>query len=438
VAEVPDLNTTPDLNAVDFFNDGALALDPYPLYEYLASERPVWREPVHGAVVVTGYDEIVQVLRDPATFSSWTIIGGPKPVLPFVPEGDDISAQIEAHRDEINFSDQLPSFDPPKHTAHRKILMGLITPKRLKENEDFILRLTERQLDKILGHGSCEIVGDYAHPYALLVVADLLGVPEADHAGLLGTMGFDINRMPGPRVGGKAEEREHHGLDRLYPYFVEAIESRRREPQNDTLTRMAQATFPDGSTPDPLDIARMAANLFSAGQETTVRLLATALQRIADYPDLQDLLRERKELIPQFIEETVRFEGPIKGEFRLAAKSTTLGGVDIKAGTAIMIVNGAANRDGREFPHPGEFRMDRDNGRRHLGFGHGIHTCPGAPLARAEVRITLERLLERTTAIRVSEEVHGPVGARRYDYMPTYMFRGITQLALEFDVRSDA
>ena len=112
---------------------------------------------------------------------------------------------------------------------------------------------------------------------------------------------------------------------------------------------------------------------------------------------------------------------------------TTVGGVDIAAGTTVMLLNGAANRDPGKFDHPGEFDADRSNAREHLAFGHGIHFCPGAPLARAEGRIALQRMLERTTGIRVSDDKHGAAGERRYRYVPTYMIRGLQALHLDFD-----
>jgi cytochrome P450 len=198
------------------------------------------------------------------------------------------------------------------------------------------------------------------------------------------------------------------------------------------LTGMALARFPDGTLPEPIDVARIAANLFAAGQETTVRLLGTCLRRLAEDQGLQGRLRGQRDLIPRFIEENLRREGPIKGNFRLARKTTSVGGVTIPAGTVVMVMNGAANRDPRQFAEPAEFQVERPNTRRHIAFGHGIHTCPGAPLARSEVRITLERLLDRTGGIKISEAVHGPAGARRYDYMRTYQFRGLTTLTLEF------
>jgi cytochrome P450 len=198
------------------------------------------------------------------------------------------------------------------------------------------------------------------------------------------------------------------------------------------LTALATTTFPNGALPEVIDVVRIAANVFAAGQETTVRLLGTALQLIGERPDLQQLLRARRDLIPAFVEETLRIEAPVKGDFRLARRPTTVAGVDIPAGVTLMVLNGAANRDPRQFPDPSEFRVDRDNAREHLAFGRGVHSCPGGSLARMETRVSIERLLERTAEIDISEAHHGPVGARRYQYMPTYILRGLTELHLEF------
>ena len=126
----------------------------------------------------------------------------------------------------------------------------------------------------------------------------------------------------------------------------------------------------------------------------------------------------------------------MKGDFRLARVTTELGGVKIPAGTTVMVVNGAANHDPAPLRViPTDFQVERANARQHIAFGHGAHTCPGAPLARAEGRITIERLLDRMDDIRISEKEHGPAGARRYDYVPTYILRGVSRLHLEFEPR---
>jgi cytochrome P450 len=198
------------------------------------------------------------------------------------------------------------------------------------------------------------------------------------------------------------------------------------------LTGLATATYPDGSTPEIEDVARVASNVFSAGQETTVRLLGAAVQTIAERPDIQAQLRKDRSLIPNFIEESLRIESPVKGDFRMNRVPVNVGGVDLPAGSTVMIVQAAANRDPRRFEEPATFDPARKNARQHISFGRGIHSCPGAPLARAETRVAIERLLDRTTDIRINESVHGPANDRRYQYVPTYILRGLTELHLEF------
>jgi cytochrome P450 len=433
-----------DIDSLDYA-DPSRSTDPYPLLDYLAEHRPVYLEPHHGVVMVTGHEEAITVLRDHDVFSSCTLVAGPDALslFPVRPEGDDITDFVNANRRYLPQNDQIVTADQPDHTAQRALLMGLITPKRLKENEEFIWRLTDRQLDAVLERGRCDIIGDYAQPYTLLVIADLLGVPEEDHEGLLARRG-DERRMPGmapaPQqdgdgAGGGDHSAGHNSLSIFYDYFSAKVAERRADPRGDVLTGMATAKFPDGSTPEPIEVARIASNLFAAGQETTVRLIGTALMRIAEEPGLQVRLRENRDLVSRFVEETLRTEGPVMGEYRLCVKTTELGGVHIPAGTQVFLMNGAANRDPRQFECPAEFRVERANARRHIAFGHGIHTCPGAPLARSETRITIERLLDRTTDIRIDEEVHGPAGNRRYDYLKSHMFHGVHSLHLQFTTR---
>jgi cytochrome P450 family 150 subfamily A5 len=419
--------TTPDPTAPDFFHDATLIADPYPTLAWMRDTSPVLREPVHGVMIVTGYDEVFAVVSDPDTFSSCNSTTGPLPGFPVPLEGRDgaeVSALIDTHRDELPFSDQLPSFDPPKHTAHRSLLSRLITPKRLKENEEFMWRLADRVLDPFLARGGGEFIGQVGSPFALLVIADLLGVPEEDHAELTARLTSHLG------LGSPDDDTAmaHTPLEFLYSRFSDHIGERRAHPRGDLMTEMALATFPDGSTPEVIDVVRVAANLFSAGQETTVRLLSTALQLLAENAELQGRLRRAPEGIPNFIEEALRFESPIKGDFRLARTAATVGGVEVPAGATLMVHYGAANRDPRLFEDPDTFDPDRPNARRHIGFGRGVHSCIGAPLARAEGRVMIERLLQRTTHIGIDEAVHGPADDRRYDYVPTYILRGLTDL----------
>jgi cytochrome P450 len=425
------MTTETPFETVNFFRDRAVQDDPYEYFDWVREQGPVWREPDHGVFMVTGHPEAMSVYGDPATFpphdaasgtfSSCNAVSGA--FFPFSEPlaGDDVTDVIVRCRDELPFSDQLPTFDPPKHTAHRHLMMRLITPKRLKENEDFMWEYADELIDRVHGAGTFEVVGDYAEPFTLTVIADLEGVPESDHG------------LFRDHLSTAHEHLEHKPLEFLYERFREYIEDRRREPRHDILSGLATATFPDGSIPAVGDAALLAANLFAGGQETTVRLLSFALRMLGERPDLQQAVRDDRDRIPNFIEETLRLESPLRTQFRMARVRTNLGGVEIPAGGTIMLAPGMCNRDPRVFANPHEFDLDRANARQHIAFGHGIHTCAGAPLARAEGRVTINRFLDRMGDLTISAAVHGPAGARNYEYLPTFFLRGLQRLQVDFE-----
>ena len=421
-----------DFAATDYFTDGATAQDPYAYWEYLREQGPVVAEPHYGVVAVTGYAEVQAAFRDVESFSAVNAIGGPFPPLPFTPEGDDISAQIEAHRHEFPIFEHMVVMDPPEHDKARSLLSKLLTPRRLSENADYIWELADRQLDEFIANGRCEFLAEYGKPFATLAIADLLGVPEEDRDEIRRNLG--AGNAPGSRVG--ALDHEPVGsnpLQYLDELFSGYIADRRENPGQDVLTGLATARYPDGSVPPLLEVVRPATFLFAAGQETVTKLLSSAVKVLCERPELQQRLRDDRDLIGPFIEESLRFESPTKIDFRLARKTTTLGGVRIPAGTTLMLCLGAANRDPRKFDNPNEFHADRRNVREHLAFGRGIHTCAGAPLARVEGRVTLNRLLDRMSDIRLDPANHGGAGDRHFGYEPTFLLRGLTELHIEFD-----
>ena len=418
-----------DYDTVDFFADESLVEDPYPYYEHLRGTCPVLPTAHHGVVAVSGYEEASEIYLNPESFSSCNSVIGPFATFPVPLEGDDIGPIIERHRDQLPMFEHMVTMDAPEHTRERSLIMRLLTPKRLKENEAFMWRLAERQIDEFVADGRCEFIRAYTQPFAMLVVADVLGVPEEDHQRF--REGFGLAGSPG-QLGSGSQGMSSNALNWLDDWFTRYIEDRRREPRHDVLTDLALGTYPDGSTPDVVNVVRTATFLFAAGQETTARLLAVALKYLCEYPELQDELRAHSDRIPGFIEEALRIESPVKADFRLAKHPATVGGVDIAAGTPVMLLNGAANRDPRLFEDPDEFRIDRSNAKVHIAFGRGPHACPGGPLARVEGRVSIERILQRMRDIRLSEEHHGPPGARHFDYEPTWVLRGLNNLHIEF------
>jgi len=421
---------TTDFDSVDYFTDPSLVPDPHPYYDHIRAKDPVACPITNGVLAVTGWDAANAVYKDTENYSSCIAVMGPFTPMPFTPEGDDITELIAKHRTEIPMYEHMVTMDPPQHTDARSILARLLTPKRLKENEDFMWRLADRHIDEFIADGKCEFLSAYAKPFSLLVVADLLGVPEEDHEDFREAFGA---QRPGTNIGSLDHEViATNPLEWADEKFVRYIEERRANPRDDVLTSLATAKYPDGSTPEVIDVVRTATFLFAAGQETTAKLLGAAMRVLSDRPDIQQRLRDDRSLIPVFIEECLRMDSPVKSVFRMARKTTQLGDHPVPAGTTVMVSPGAANRDPKRFENPHEFDLDRKNVREHIAFSRGIHSCPGAPLARVEGRVSIERLLDRLGDITVSEDKHGPIDARRYEYEPTFILRGLTEINIEF------
>ena len=423
--------TMTSIETRDWFSDEEIAQDPFPYLAALRSTSPVLPT-YHDTVAVTGYDEVAAVFRDHHNFSACVSVVGPFATFDEPKVGDDLAEFVQRNRGPLPQSEHMVTMDQPAHTRERALLMRLLTPKRLSENATFIRSLAEEQLDPIVAKGSCEFIHEYSQPLATLVIAELLGVPRED---------FDMVRDGfGLRSGGGTGSIDNPynssgtgSFGWLDDVFANYIEDRRNNPREDIMSGIATATYPDGTTPDVVAVVRTATFLFAAGQETSARMLAQAVRYLAEQPELQDLLRERPELIPNFIEETLRIQSPTKTDCRLALRPTTIGGVEIPAGKTVAMLISAANHDPKKFPNPDQFQVDRPNARQHLAFGKGIHTCPGSPLARSEGCISIELLLARTRNIRLSEEHHGPASNPYFTYDATWMMRAMQELHIEFD-----
>jgi cytochrome P450 len=420
------MKKTPDM--VDFFTDKSVVNDPNPYYHSTRSKCPVLREPYHGAVMVTGYDEAMTVFSNKELFSSCVTVTGPIPPLPFKPEEGKIREQIAAHRHEMPWTALLATLDGQEHIDARTMLTSIITHTRLKKNEEYMQMLAGQLVDKFIDRGRCEFVSEYAHALSTLVIADLLGVPEKDRDELLVLLGPNPTQMDGDPDFKMGPDP----LCQLQDKFVGYMTARRGNSQGDLMSDLANGKFKDGTQPDLSVPIRLGKFLFGAGQDTSARLMAGCLQILGDNPDLQKRLRANRGLIQDFIEEALRIDPPVKTLSRLTTAKTKVGDMEIPAGTVVTVCSGATNRDPRRFDHPDEFDLDRTNARDHLSFSRGAHACPGAPLARAEARITLELMFDRTKDIRISDQHHGPAGGRRYEYEPTYLLRGLRALHLEF------
>jgi cytochrome P450 len=416
-----------NLDTVDYFRDESLPGNPHPFFDHLRSKGPVTMLPGYDIVAVTGYDEGVAVFRDDQRFSSVIAPNGPLPPLPFKPQGEDITGQIEEHRHLMPGANTIVTLDPPAHTRMRSLLVGMITPRRLKENEAFMWRLADMQLDTFIDRGQVEVLAEYAQVFTRNAVADLLGVPASDFPKMRRT-----NVIAPGILGVGGTGRPSNPFESIAGYFADYIKERREQPRQDVMSELANVRYADGSLPPVDDVVMIVTQLFGAGEDTTTRTIAAALRFLAEDPELQRKLRVQRDLIPNLVEETLRLEGTTRSDFRLVKKRVKVGDMELAPGTMVVLFIAAMDRDPRRFESPHALRLDRKNAREHVAFGRGIHACAGAPLARAEVKVTLERFMDRTSEFGIDEQQHGPVGHRRYEYIPNFLLQGLAKLHLRF------
>jgi cytochrome P450 len=413
----------------DFFRDAEVVQNPRAYFDLMRAKCPVARERHHGTLMVTGFDEVLQVLTDKqGVFSNACSVVGPIPGLPFEPKGPDIREQLDAHRDELPWAEHLVCFDGKKHSDHRALLGSLLTYKRLKQNEEYLHNLADRLIDGFIGRGECNLVPEYAHATTTYAISDLMGIPEGDRAELLVLIG-----APPSQVDGDAAHKI--GPDPLIfmkERFDQYLRDRLERPREDLMSELVHSRFKDGSAPDFAALSNLARFLFGAGQDTTSRLIAMGVLILAENPELQARLRREPNRIADFIEEVLRHDAPVKVSYRLALVDTRIGETEVPAGTIVTAALMAASNDPNHFENPEVFNIDRPGVRDHMGFSRGSHGCLGAPLGRMEARIAIERLLARTAGISISEKHHGPAGARNYRFEPTYTFRSLSDLYVEF------
>jgi cytochrome P450 len=425
------VQTIQTLEERDYFTDYQILKEPYQFFEAVRSHGPVWRPPGKDYLIVTGFDETVEVLRNHHDFSAAIGVAGAAAPLPFEPHGSDISEQLESNRMKILGGSFLVNLDDIPHSNLRSLVNRLFTPSRLKANADFIALTADALVTKSVASGGVELIKNVSTPFVTLVIADLLGVPAEDRQHFMQL----IESAPAPGSLNSNENDfsgNNHPMVVMAGYFARYIMERQQRPRGDILSELAHADYPDGSKPRIEDLVSLATFIFGAGQDTSAKLLGNSMRFIVDQPGLQSTLRHDPSVIPAMLEEVLRLEGSTKQTARLARRDTQIGGLKVRAGTKVLVALSAANRDARRWPDPQSFIVDRPKIQEHVGFGRGKHVCAGAPLARVEVRIIIEQFLRYTSNIALDESRHGPRGRRHLDFDPSFIIRGLSELHLKF------
>jgi cytochrome P450 len=384
------------LSEVDFTDlDNFASGFPHSLFEVHRREAPVyWHEPSEhtpdgeGFWSVATYAETLAVLRDPATYSSVT--GGSRPYGGTLLQDLAIAGQV------------LNMMDDPRHSKIRRLVSSGLTPRMIRRVEDDLRARARRLLDAVEPGVPFDFVVEVAAELPMQMICILLGVPESERHWLFHAIEpqFDFG---GSRKASVAQMSVEEAGSRMYAYGQELIAAKRTSPTDDMLSVVANATVDDDSLSD-LELYLFFSLLFSAGAETTRNAVAGGLLALADHPSQLDALRADLGLLPTAVEEMVRWTSPSPSKRRTATGDVELGGCCIQAGQKVQIWEGSANRDSLVFDDADVFDIARKPNP-HLGFGQGVHYCLGANLARLELRVLFEELLDRFSSVQVVKPV---------------------------------
>jgi cytochrome P450 len=375
--------------------DQAILENPYPSYEKWRAEQPIWWDEDASMWIVTRYEDVRGVLKDAATFSSKAM-----------GEGEQRAIALP-----------LLSDDPPRHTELRAIVNRVFTSSALKEMEIEVLELVEELLDEIKGEYLIDISDAFTIPLPIRIISRLMGIPEQRRD--------DFKRWSDALTGtAEATDMEQRLPDimEMMGYFVSLIPERRSNPGDDLISKIAIATV-EGEQLGDQDIAGFCMLLLIAGNETTTNLLSNLLNYLATDHQMWETLRDDPGKIDAAIEEILRYDSPVHFVSRKATKGVEIAGTKVKVGDVVTVIMGAANRDESHYEDADTFRLDRGKSDHHT-FGHGIHFCIGAPLARLEARYALQGLFKRYSNIRHPESADN-------ERTHSFMLRGFHHLWLE-------
>jgi len=407
--------------------DPAVLASPIEYYRALRAEAPVYRDPFTGIHHVASYDLVLEVLRDFETYSSRFAPAMGGAALAQLAGDAELAALAARSYPPV---DTMLTADPPEHRRFRGLVNKAFTPRRVDDLESGVAALAGELIDRFAADGRFEVLTQFSVPLSLTVIADQLGVPRADLAKFKRwTDGFTA-QLSGLAFGEDAKEAARRIFE-FQQYFAARVEEARRAPREDILSDLVRARL-EGERPlDMPETLSILQQLLVAGNETTAAAIAEGLLLLVRNPDQLRLVREDVSLVPNLVEEVLRLAAPTASMFRKVARDAVLGGVAIPAGSMLLLRFASANRDETQFPDADRFDVRRANAAEHLSFGHGIHFCIGAALARREMQVAFRALLGRLDGFRLS------AGHPEPHHKPSVLLRGLAELHLDF-VRSAA
>jgi cytochrome P450 len=391
---------------------GDLVDDPYPFYARLRRDAPIWRLPGSDAFLVATWDLVAEATARPEDFSNH--------FRHTLGRAADDTVSVETLDAGV---DVFAGADPPAHAEHRRLFFPELVQARMRSLEPTVRALADTYVDGLIDAGGGEACNGLADSLPMQVMAEhVIGFRDVD-SGQLRAWVFAGSRFMGGRLRDADAAEVALEAAGLLPWVSAQLAAALASDTGGVLGAAAQGVRAGVLTRDEAAFTLMV--LLGAGGETTTSLIGNAIRLLAERPEVQALVRSDPAAIPSFVEEVLRFESPFRFHHRSAPRDTELGGVAVPAGALVMLLWGSANRDERVFDAADAFVVGRPDASRHLGFGRGIHHCVGAPLARLEARIVLERLLARTRSIGLDADDPprwaDSLWIRRHDRLPVVL-----------------
>ena len=404
------------LSELDFFS-AEVQECPFHVYQQLQEEAPVWQMPGTNVFVVTRYDDIREIIRDPGRFSS------------------NFSALLNtgSSNEEVNtiygkgyeMVETLLTQDPPRHRVYRNLVNKVFSNKRIEGMRSEVEKMSNELINQWIDEPEVDLLNRFCVPLPIYVISDQLGVPRSELSLIKKWSDASASRL-----GRLADEEEQiqnaKDIVEFQHYFAALLDRMREAPEDNIISDLANNTIDEGRLLTKPEALGMIQQILVAGNETSTSAIAGGVVLLIQNPDQQAMLRQHPDLIPAAVEEILRLETPTSGMWRCATADTEIGGVNIPEGAFLMVRFAAGNRDESIFTDGGAMSVARENADSHLAFGQGTHFCLGAQLARMEMQVALTGLLNRTTDWALVD------GKNPLKHSPNVLLRGLTDLHISF------